>query len=237
MPITFHFRRIPFVATVFAVAVGVLLGQWQGRRAVEKEAIETTLSAREAVSPLAIGATPVAGDAVEYRRVMVKGEFVRDWPVYLDNRPYHGAAGFYLLMPLKIAGSSMHVLIVRGWLPRNASDRVKLPDIPTPSGVVEIDGMARQHEPRLLQLGDAEAPHPHAILQNLEAAEFAAASKLPMQPFLIEQSNDTHDGLIRDWPRPSSGIDKHRGYAFQWYALAVTALLFFVVTGWRRGAK
>jgi cytochrome oxidase assembly protein ShyY1 len=58
-----------------------------------------------------------------------------------------------------------------------------------------------------------------------------------MQPFVIEQLSDTRDGLIRDWPRPSTGIDRHLGYAFQWYALAATAFIFFVVTGFRRGTK
>jgi cytochrome oxidase assembly protein ShyY1 len=43
--------------------------------------------------------------------------------------------------------------------------------------------------------------------------------------------------LLRVWPSPSSGIDKHRGYAFQWYALAAMAILFFVITGFRSGSK
>jgi cytochrome oxidase assembly protein ShyY1 len=42
---------------------------------------------------------------------------------------------------------------------------------------------------------------------------------------------------MRDWPVPSSGIDTHRGYAFQWYALAAAAFLFFIVTGFRRASK
>ena len=32
---------------------------------------------------------------------------------------------------------------------------------------------------------------------------------------------DRDDGLVREWPDPGSGVDKHLGYAFQWYALAV----------------
>ena len=55
------------------------------------------------------------------------GEFVRDWPLYLDNRPQDGRAGFYLLMPLRIAGSNMHVLVARGWLPRYTAERGRLP--------------------------------------------------------------------------------------------------------------
>jgi len=42
---------------------------------------------------------------------------------------------------------------------------------------------------------------------------------------------------VRDWPPPSLGVEKHRAYAFQWYALALMALLFFLVTGSRRGTS
>src|ERR1035437_9666388 len=108
MPITFRFRLVPFVACLVTVVIGLALGQWQTRRAVEKETIEIKLAARESAPPLALPATPIDIDTIEYRRVLVKGEFVRNWPVYLDNRPHHGAAGFYVLMPLRIAGSDMH---------------------------------------------------------------------------------------------------------------------------------
>lgn len=237
MPFTFRFRLIPFVAAVVAVALGISLGQWQTRRALEKEAIETKLAAREAAPPMTLEPAASSVDAIEYRRVLIKGEFVRDWPVYLDNRPYKGAAGLYLLMPLRIAGSGQHVLVARGWLARNMADRAKLPPLLTPSGPVEIQGVVRRNPGHLLQLGEAERLRPNAIVQNADVAEIAAASKLPMQPFIVEQSNDTQDGLVRDWPRPSTGIDKHRGYAFQWYGLATMAFIFFAVTGFERGTK
>ena len=237
MPIKFRFRWIPFVAAIVAVAIGMSLGQWQMRRAAEKQSIERILSARQSASPIALGSAVADVDQIEYRRVIVQGEFVRDWPVYLDNRPHGGMAGFYLLMPLKIAGSDMHVLVVRGWVPRDPTDRAKLPPIAAPTGLVEIQGLAVRNPGHVLQLGRAANLRPGAIVQNVAIAEFAQASKLPMQPFVIEQLSDTRDGLIRDWPRPSTGIDKHLGYAFQWYALAATAFIFFVVTGFRRGTK
>src|SRR5271165_4923866 len=102
MPIRFRFRWIPFVATVMVVAIGVSLGNWQWRRADEKRAIETRLTARRAAPPLTVGAMQEEIDNIEYRRVVVRGEFDRDWPLYLDNRPHAGNAGFYLLMPFKV---------------------------------------------------------------------------------------------------------------------------------------
>ena len=237
MAIRFGFRWIPFVAALLAIALGVALGQWQMRRAASKQAIELKLNARESASPLTLGAAPLAIDDVEYRRVQVIGEFVGDWPVYLDNRPHLGVAGFYVLMPFRIAGSDMHVLVVRGWLPRDPANRSKLAPIATPSGQLQLQGVARRNPGHVLQLGQPEQLRPGAIVQNLAVAEFAQASGLRMQPLLIEQTSVVPDGLVRDWPRPSSGIDKHLGYAFQWYALAAMAFLFFLVTGFRRGTK
>jgi cytochrome oxidase assembly protein ShyY1 len=217
--------------------LGVSLGQWQTRRALEKESIERKLSERESSAPVMLNSVAKRIDDLEYRRVIVKGEFKPDWQVYLDNRPYNGAPGFYLLTPLKLAGSEQYVLVARGWANRNVADRAKLPLIATPSGSVEIQGVARRHTGRVLQLGQAEPLRPNAIVQNLDLDEFAQASGLAMAPIVVEQVSDTRDGLVRDWPRPSSGAEKHRGYAFQWYALAAMAFLFFVITGFRSGRK
>ncbi|HJV87950.1 MAG TPA: SURF1 family protein [Noviherbaspirillum sp.] len=237
MPIRFRFRWIPFIAAIIAAAVGIALGNWQTRRAHEKEAIEARLTKRESAPPVSIGGVTLAPEELEYRRVVVRGEFVPGWTVYLDNRPYEGMAGFYVLAPLKIADTGRYVLVARGWIRRDPLDRAKLPPIRTPAGVVELQGIGVRGPGHVLQLGAPELLRPSAIVQNLSVGEFAQASQLPMQPFVIEQLSDTQDGLVRDWPRPSLGVEKHRGYAFQWYALAATALIFFVVTGFRRGRE
>lgn len=237
MPAMFRFRLIPCIATVLVMAVGIAAGQWQTRRAAAKEAIAVQLAQRAAEPLLALDARRLPADDAAYRKLSVRGEFVPNWPVYLDNRPYRGMAGLYVLMPFRIAGSQMHVLIARGWVPRNPANRTQLPVIQTPAGMVAVQGMARRNPGRLLQLGKQDALRPGAILQNLEISGFAQASGLQMQPFLLEQTSALPDGLVRDWPQPSSGIDKHRGYAFQWFALAAMAFVFFVATGFRRGTK
>ncbi|OGS99524.1 MAG: cytochrome oxidase biosynthesis protein [Gallionellales bacterium RBG_16_56_9] len=237
MRIKFRFRAIPFVATLILISLGVALGQWQTRRAVEKEAIETKLISRQALAPVRLGEALLSPDEVEYRRVTVRGEFVPSWPVYLDNRPLHGAAGFYLLMPFHIADTGRYVLVARGWVPRSPIERTRLPTLTTPVGRIEIEGVARRNPGRLLNLGANQTVAPATIVQNLDIAAFGAASKLPLQPFLLEQTSATSDGLVRDWPRPSSGAEVHRGYAFQWYALALMTLIFFIATGFRNGKK
>ncbi|CDG85130.1 SURF1 family protein [Janthinobacterium agaricidamnosum] len=239
MRIRFRFRWIPLIATLLLVILGVSLGQWQDRRAAQKLALEAKLNAGHAAAPLQVGATRLAPEAVEFRKVTVTGEFVPDWVLYLDNRPYQGRAGFYVLMPFKISGSSMHVLVERGWLPRNTQDRLHLPDYSTPSGTVTIEGVARLNAGHVMQLGSTPPLTPKAIVQNADVGQVSTASGLALQPFIIEQTGAVPAGelLVRDWPAPSLGVEKHRGYAFQWYALAVMAFLFFVLTGFRRGTQ
>ncbi|NEX64315.1 SURF1 family protein [Noviherbaspirillum galbum] len=235
MAFTFRFRPLPFVAAILAVALGVSLGQWQTRRAHEKEAIERRLQERTAAPAVDLNnATPDA-ESGEYRRATVRGRFLPDWTVYLDNRPHEGMAGFYVLTPFQIAGSDRILLVARGWVRRDPMERTRLPAIPLPPGDISLQGLIRRSAGHVMELGKPELPKPGGIVQNLDPQGFAQASKLNVLPVVLEQTSDAPDGLVRDWPRPSLGVDKHRGYAFQWYALAATAFVFYLVTGFRRG--
>jgi len=241
MRIRFRFRPIALVATVLLVALGVSLGQWQERRAAQKTALQDKLAAHAAHAPLAIGAALMAPAALELRRVTVRGQFVAAYPLFLNNRPLNGRAGFYLVMPLKIDDSDTCVLVARGWLARNAFDAAKIAPYATPAGSVTVEGVVKTSIGHIMELGTPEPVRPGAIVQNIAPAQFAQASGLSVQPFFIEQSEGAGagaaDGLARNWPAPSLGVEKHQGYAFQWYALAVMALLFFVMTGFRRGTN
>lgn len=239
MPIRFRIRWIPLLATVIVAAIGVSLGQWQTRRGDEKQGIQAKMAARQSAPAMTLeNAAGIDVTEAEFRHVKLRGRFVPEWTTYLENRPYNGVPGFYVLMPFKITGSAASaILIERGWAPRDANDRTRVPAVPTPADEIEIEGVIRSDAGHLLQLGAAEAPRPGAIMQNLDIAAYARASQLPLAPFVVEQSGEIKDGLVRDWPAPSLGIDRHRGYAVQWYTLALMAVIFFVVTGFRSGKK
>ncbi|MQA37361.1 SURF1 family protein [Rugamonas aquatica] len=242
MGIAFRFKLVPFAATVLVVALGIQLGNWQQRRAAHKIVLQAKLAQGNASAPLTLDGTPLAADAVEFRRVAVTGEFVAGWPVYLDNRPYKNSSGFYLLMPFKIAGSGMHVLVVRGWLPRNPAERAKLPAYATPSGTVTLEGVARLDAGHVLELARTPVLTPNAIVQNADPLQVARDSGLTMQPFVVEQTGAARPAgddaqMVRDWAPPTLNVEKHQGYAFQWYALSAMAVIFFVVNGFRRGKQ
>lgn len=237
MRLHFRLRWIPLIATLLVAGTGIALGNWQTHRAEEKIGIADAIAARSQLDPFPLSRLAAGEAPQEFSPVMARGVFVADWPVYLDNRPLHGKVGFYLAMPLRVAGTDKVVLVLRGWFPRDARDLRQLPVIPVPKGEVQIAGLVRASAGKLMQLGETPVLTPGAVVQNLDIADLAQASKLPLQNFIIEQTSATDDGLVRDWPAPSSGIDTHRGYAFQWYALAAAAFLFFIVTGFRRASK
>jgi surfeit locus 1 family protein len=237
MRLRFRFRTIPFLATLILVLLGVALGNWQTRRAAEKTALQARLEQGMAAAPQVLDGSPVDPARLEFRRVVVTGEFVPGWPVFLDNRPQEGRSGFILLMPFTIAGSSKAVLVARGWLPRNTAEHDRLPPFTTPTGRVTLEGRAVRQLARVMQLGTPAALHPKAIVQNLTPAEVAHSSGLDLLPVVVEQTGAGQPGeaLVRNWPAPSLDIDRHKGYAVQWYALALMAFLFFVITGFRSG--
>jgi cytochrome oxidase assembly protein ShyY1 len=233
-----RFRLLPFLAAVLVAAIGITLGQWQLRRAAGKDDIAARMAARTAQAPLRLDAPVRDPSALEFRRVLIHGEFLPAWTIYLDNRPHGGIAGFEVLTPLKIAASNRHILVDRGWVARDPRDRLHLPRIETPQGMVEIEGIARLHASHVLQLGKAAPVEPGAIVQNIAPEEFGRASGLAMEPLVVDQTSVANDGLVRDWnSAPATGSDKHRAYAFQWFALAATAILFFLVTGFKRASK
>jgi cytochrome oxidase assembly protein ShyY1 len=237
MRLRFRFRTVPFIATLILVLLGIALGNWQTRRAFEKTALQARLEQGMAAPPQVLDGGAIDPARLEFHRVIVTGEFIPDWPVFLDNRPSASRSGFILLMPFKIAGADKAVLVARGWLPRNAAEHDRLPAFTTPTGRVTLEGRAVRQLARVMQLGTPAALQPNAIVQNTSPAEVAGASGLDLLPVVIEQTGPSLPGeaLVRSWPAPSLDIDRHKGYAVQWYALAAMAFLFFVITGFRSG--
>jgi len=236
MRMSFTFRFISFLAAIIVALVALSLGNWQSHRAEEKQRLASEQALQASLPPLDIQSLSEGIAPAHFRSVRVTGSFIAQWPIYLDNRPYQGKAGFYLLMPFKLKDSEKTLLVMRGWLPRDTQNRIQLPITPTPEGVLQLEGKVRESVGRVMQLGSEPALQSGVIRQNFEVAELSKVSGLKLENFIIEQISDTEDGLIRDWPQPSLGMEKHRGYAFQWYGLAVTALLFFIATGIKRAS-
>jgi len=158
-------------------------------------------------------------------QVSVHGEFVAGRSVLLDNKTRRGRVGYEVVTPLKLK-DSMHVLVNRGWIARE-----RISELRTPAGEVRIEGIALERLPHALEL---ETNTGGKIRQNLDLAEFARETGLALQPVVIEQHGGPADGLLREWPRPDAGSEKHAAYALQWYSLAALAVALAVVLAFRK---
>jgi surfeit locus 1 family protein len=228
-------RWVPAFLILLVMAVTIRLGFWQLDRAHRKEMLEAQIVRYEHAPPRAVTAAPVALESVEFHRVRAYGRFVPGYVVYLDNRPYRDQPGFYVVMPFRLTDGG-YVLVNRGWLPRNADVRTVIAPYTTPSGDVAIEGIARADASRAFELGHGgSAPH-QAIRQNVDVAAYAAETALPLQPFVVQQTSELGDGLVRDWPAPTSGVERNYGYMLQWWGMAAAALAFGLYAA-RRAAK
>lgn len=230
-------RTVGLLSVALAACVLALsLGNWQTRRATQKLAIEAQWHAAEQAAPRSLSAAQVPSVAMLPMRVTLRGQFDYARTVWLDNRQFEGRPGYWVVTPMQL-DDGLAVLVNRGWIARDATDRARLPAIGEPAGEQRIDGLAVTHAPRLLDLGDAPASGPlPAVWQNLDYDRYESVSGLAVARLVVQQTSDIQDGLTRRWARPATGVDKHRGYAFQWYALAVLIVLltaYFSARSWR----
>lgn len=222
-------------AGVAGTAIAVAAALWQTQRADDKLALQAQWDAALAARPVLLDANRLAQGIAVPSRVSLRGEFLPSFTVYLDNRMQDGVAGFRVITPLRLAGAGPLVLVDRGFAARDPVDRTRLPAAPPAIGVVEIDGVAIAHATRSLELGSGPKPGLPGIWQNLDYDDFEAASREPVARLLVLQQSDSADGLRRGFTPPATGVDKHRAYAFQWWAIAALIVGLTLFFGFRRG--
>ncbi len=224
------------------LAIGCGAGVWQLARADQKIRLGASLEARLQLPILDANAQNWSLEQANQRRMQVRGRYLAEDAVWLDNRPRPipeggangaGQSGFYLMMPLKIEGKDQIIWVNRGWAPRNNENRTQLPPVKTSEGLIELEGVVFAHPGKVYELGKGEGSvSKPRIEQNFDLEAEAKSHGWLQFPFILRQSpSNTNDGLARNWAPPTNGVDRHYAYAFQWFALALCGFLFWFVTG------
>jgi surfeit locus 1 family protein len=225
---SFRPRAWALAAAAAACAVGIALGNWQAGRAAEKRALRAELGVSLGRAPLEIPAATIDSRDYVMKHVAARGRFVDEHTLYLDNKLRRGRPGYEVVTPLRLDG--IHILVNRGWVEAGAT-RDAIPVVFTPRDEVRVEGLALARLPRVLEPGPSV---PGKVRQNIDLAAFEKETGLGLQPIVIEQHSAAPDGLVRDWPRPDAGIEKHESYALQWYLLAGLAVVLALVLSFRR---
>ena len=91
-----------------------------------------------------------------------------------------------------------------------------------------------------MMLGEEPVPGPgDRLWQHFTYEKFSRWSGLALYPVILRQTvePDYRDGLARDWNQPGVSVDRHRAYAFQWFASTAAAIVIWVILLWRRKAS
>jgi len=227
----FTFRPGFALLALAAAVCMILLGNWQTGRAQQKLALQHRVDALAQGPLLSLPSAPVAAGAYAHSRVTVRGEFIPQHTVYVDNRVLRGLPGYHVVTPLKISGGDRHVLVNRGWVGIGPT-RAEFPPIRTPTGELVLEGLAVVPPEHVYELAQDRGTGP--LVQHLVPARIAERTGLKLQPIVLQQTSDTPDGLARVWERPDLGVNTHRAYALQWYAMGVVIVILYFTLNLRR---
>jgi surfeit locus 1 family protein len=221
-------RLVPTVLTAAAVILFAALGEWQLGRAEEKRA----LAAEFGAAGPAIEWRQLPPDAPRFQRVSLRGHYDPGHQFLLDNRSHESVAGVEVLTPLLLDDGSA-VLVNRGWLPFGAT-RQDLPDVAVDDDkrtvVGRIDELPR---PGIWLKAPPAAGWPR-LVQYPRMNELSAQLGRELAPRQVLLDRGVPDGYVRDWALPGTPVDRHIGYAVQWFAFASLAGAIWFVLSFRR---
>jgi surfeit locus 1 family protein len=216
--------------TLIALPLFVLLialGSWQLQRAAAKRALFAAFE-RDAAAPVALTATP----APRYTRVRTGGHYLAGRQFLLDNMTHDGVAGYRVLTPFECADRTT-LLVDRGWIPVGES-RARLPDLAVGEGPREVAGRVDQLPRAGLELRAGGGSGWPRVVSFPKLADLAALLGRPVYPQVLLLDPGLPDGFVRVWRPPGLPPEQHVGYALQWYALALTLLVCYVIVSLKR---
>jgi surfeit locus 1 family protein len=221
------------VLALLLTALFIRLGVWQWHRGVDAQA-QWTRFARGADQVRDPGEHALT-DVALFQRVRVSGQLDGAHQFLLDNRTWHGRAGYEVLTPLTRAAAPA-LLVDRGWVPFSGV-RAQLPDVrlPAPLPVTLTGRIATLPSPGLASgraPPDPGAPWPK-VTSYPDTGQLAAALGTSLAPRILLLDPQAPFGYEREWHPPGLSPLRHYAYAIQWWCFALLALVAWGVTGVR----
>jgi surfeit locus 1 family protein len=230
-------RAFTTLLTIVLIAMLISLGRWQLRRADEKRVLFDAFAAGTDATRLIDLGTP---RLPRYQHIEASGHYDQGRQILIDNMVNAGRAGYFVITPFALTGGGW-VLVNRGWVPLGASRAVR-PTIPVTSDTRRLRGTADNLPSPGIQMGargKLAPPYPvvAAFPTHAELAQLLGESSWARATDLVLLDPAEPDGYARSWAPPGFPPMRHIGYAVQWFALALTLLVIYVVTNLRRDAE
>lgn len=169
-----------------------------------------------------------------YQKVLLQGRFLADRVLLLDNRTYHGRAGYQVITPLRLNDRRI-VLVNRGWIPQ-AAQRSELPAIETPDGDISLIGQVKLDSGGGFSLGESgiDSPGWPRRIQRLDMNELQKVLGRNLLPVVVLEDPSGPAGFVRDWYIRKITPEKSTSYAVQWFALALALMIIYFAVNTKR---
>lgn len=220
------------ILVFIGAAVCVRLGIWQLDRLEQRRTFNAQVESMRAEPPLNLNdEIPLDIIAMEWRKVIVTGEYDFENQVALRNQVYDNQYGYHLITPLLFdpstgSGQAGAVLVNRGWIPADSDWRLY-----DEVGEVIVQGLIRlgQSKPTIGGVADA-LPIDGTKLEvwnNLDVYKMSAQISYPILNIFIQPDVDENDTTPPIAYQPTITLTEgpHFEYAMQWFAFAI--ILFF----------
>ena len=219
--------KIGLLATALIVTVCFSgLGLWQLDRAAEKRLVVGKFESR-ASTELNLNRCDDERGVLPGYRAVGRGRY-SDTTILLENQLHRGRAGYLVYTAFEFDGCDRSLLINRGWIGTTA-DRNRIPDVDIPGSPQLVSGRLSLPPTVGLRLSGSEiVEHLEKEKWRVQSVEFVKLTSLlshELRPITLLLDDDAQHGFIRDWVPPANDEVRHLGYAFQWFALAITLLI------------
>ncbi len=210
---------LPSIIITATFAFLVSLGFWQLERADDKRSIEDSIKQANTGSVELIKKEEGL-QSKEYYEVRLQGKYLSDKQFIYDNQIVDQVSGYYVLTPYALEGQSKAILINRGFIPWNGR-RDKLADIVIGQETREIKVQISKPIKRMeLKPSEVGIQFP-ALIQSIDLQDMADRATVDFSSVIGLLDASASNGFIRKWEPYTGSIEKHIGYAVQWFLMAL----------------
>lgn len=227
-------RPVLLILAVLITLAMLRLGVWQLDRAQEKNllveqrdalASDKQVDLDQLISELSVSA--LANQ--RYRSVFLEGRYISEGPLFIDGRVQNNRVGYDVYSVFETNAGHL-VLLNRGWVYAGSSREV-LPYVPEPSLATKMYGRLNVLAPAPPMWNERYPAQTGSVWQYFPTEDLTAQYGQNLVPMVVELAPELEaSGLSIQWTAADdSGVAMHKGYAFQWFSMALAFVIACLV--------
>lgn len=230
----FGIHKMWLLITLTAFAILSKLGYWQLQRA-EQKTIQISqleqLQQQGAISwPQLAVLSASAADGVLFAGA---GQWLQPYIWLLDNQIVDGKVGYDVIIPVQYTDKSRLLMVNLGWVAAG-NNRAVLPELTIPEQI-QLQGLIRSKVGGFRLGPNTEGEGWPQRIQQPELEQMAAQLPLSSYPVLLYQQGSSP--FLPHYQPVVMPPEKHHGYAFQWFMLAIAVVAVALAAARRSGRE